>query len=56
MNMIRRLQKIKTEALRFLREKHVPVDNNQTERDLRMVKVKKIRERSDMKPMRKPSV
>ncbi|KAF0993613.1 IS66 family transposase [Geobacillus sp. TFV-3] len=39
-HFIQRLEKRKQEALLFLRKKEVPFDNNQAERDLRMVKVK----------------
>ncbi|BDG35233.1 transposase [Parageobacillus caldoxylosilyticus] len=38
--LIRRLWERRTETLRFLRERHVPFDNNLAERDLRMAKMK----------------
>ena len=39
-NLIRRLREHRNEVLRFLTDRHVPFDNNQTERDLRMPKLK----------------
>ncbi|GAJ43424.1 hypothetical protein DV712_03555 [Parageobacillus thermoglucosidasius] len=38
--LLRRLRERKTEILRFLREPHVPFNNNLAERDLRMAKTK----------------
>ena len=40
MKLFRRMQKFKTEHLRFLSNPIVPFDNNQAERDLRMIKAK----------------
>lgn len=38
-NLLERLQKFKTDALRFLDDPVVPFSNNQAENDLRMIKV-----------------
>ena len=40
MKLLRRMEKYKTEHLRFAANKNVPFDNNQAERDLRMIKAK----------------
>ena len=40
MKLLRRMQKYKAEHLRFVTNPNVPFDNNQAERDLRMIKAK----------------
>ena len=40
MKLLRRMREYKAEHLRFISDENVPFDNNQTERDLRMIKAK----------------
>ena len=40
MKLLRRMTKYKTEHLRFISDENAPFDNNQAERDLRMIKAK----------------
>ena len=38
-NLVQRLDKLRTETLRYLHDFHIPFDNNQAERDVRMMRV-----------------
>ena len=40
MKLLRRMREYKTEHLRFISDENAPFDNNQAERDLRMIKAK----------------